>query len=75
MDPKRVVAEGYDRMAQRFVVWNSERPQEVRRWFLGEVLARLDEGSAVLELGCGPGTNAAELSAGRRYFGIDLSRV
>jgi SAM-dependent methyltransferase len=31
--------------------------------------------SAVLELGCGPGTDAAELSAGRRYVGVDLSHV
>ena len=75
MDPKRVVADGYDRMGPEFPAWNARRPPEVRRWFLGEVLARLDEGSAVLELGCGPGTDAAELSAGRRYVGVDLSRV
>lgn len=75
MDPKRVVAEGYDRMGSEFPAWNARRPPEVRRWFLGEVLARLDEGSTVLELGCGPGTDAAELSAGRRYLGVDLSRV
>lgn len=47
----------------------------VRSWFLGEVLARLPEGSVVLELGCGPGTDAAALSAGRRYVGVDLSMV
>lgn len=29
----------------------------------------------MLELGCGPGTDAGELSAGRRYVGVDLSRV
>ena len=27
----------------------------------------------MLELGCGPGTDAAALSAGRRYVGIDIS--
>jgi SAM-dependent methyltransferase len=75
VDPKRIVADGYDRMGQEFFAWNSERPPEARRWFLGEVLARLGEGSTVLELGCGPGTDAAELSAGRRYVGIDLSSV
>ncbi len=74
VDPKRVVADGYDRMGPEFFAWNSERPPDVRRWFLGEVLARLDEGSTVLELGCGPSTDAAELSAGRRYVGVDLSR-
>jgi SAM-dependent methyltransferase len=74
-DPKRIVADGYDRMGPELHTWNSERPTDVRRWFLGEVLARLDEGSSVLELGCGPGTDAAELSAGRRYVGVDVSRA
>jgi SAM-dependent methyltransferase len=75
VDPKRVVADGYDRMGHEFREWNAERPPEVRRWFLGEALARLGGGSSVLELGCGPGTDAAELSAGRRYVGVDLSSV
>jgi len=74
-DPKRVVAEGYDRMGLEVSRWNSKRPPEVRRWFLGEVLARLPEGTSVLELGCGPGTDAAALCAGRNYVGVDLSRV
>jgi cyclopropane fatty-acyl-phospholipid synthase-like methyltransferase len=74
-DPKRVVADGYDRMGDEFRVWNAERPPEVRRWFLGEVISRLAEGSRVLEVGCGPGTDAAELSAGRGYVGVDLSSV
>jgi SAM-dependent methyltransferase len=75
IDPKRVIADGYDRMGHEFRLWNAERPPEVRRWFLGEVLSRLGEGSSVLEVGCGPGTDAAELSAGRRYVGVDLSSV
>jgi SAM-dependent methyltransferase len=74
-DPKRVVAEGYDRLGPAFSAWTSENSPEVRRWFLDEVLARLGDGSSVLELGCGPGTAAVELSAGRRYVGVDLSRV
>jgi SAM-dependent methyltransferase len=74
-DPKRVVAEGYDRLGPAFSAWGAENPKEVRSWFLGEVLARLPEGSDVLELGCGPGTAAAALSAGRWYVGVDLSRV
>lgn len=75
VDPKRVVAEGYDQLGPAFSAWTAENPPEVRSWFLGEVLARLGEGSAVLELGCGPGSAAAELLAGRRYIGVDLSRV
>lgn len=74
-DSKRIVADGYDRMGSGFSAWNSARPPDVRRRFLDEVLARLGKGSDVLELGCGPGTDAAELRAGRRYVGIDLSPV
>jgi SAM-dependent methyltransferase len=74
-DPGRIIADGYDRMGPRFAAWNATQSQEGRRWFLGEVLARLPEGSTVLELGCGPGTDAGELSAGRRYVGVDLSPV
>jgi SAM-dependent methyltransferase/ribosomal protein S18 acetylase RimI-like enzyme len=75
VDAKRIVADGYNRMGRDFLAWNSSLPQEGRRWFLAEVLRRLRVGSSVLELGCGPGTDAAELAAGRRYVGIDLSPV
>jgi cyclopropane fatty-acyl-phospholipid synthase-like methyltransferase len=75
MDPKQVVAEGYDRLGPAFAAWEAARGQDVRRWFLRTALATLAEGSTVLELGCGPGTAAAELSAGRRYVGVDLSDV
>jgi SAM-dependent methyltransferase len=75
IDPKRVVANGYDRLGADFAAWNDARPTASRRWFRGEVLARLPEGSDVIELGCGPGTDAAELSTRRRYVGVDLSSV
>ena len=74
-DSRRIITDGYDRMGQTFAEWNAARPSEGRRWFLHEVLERLPEGSAVLELGCGPGTDAVELSARRRYVGVDLSPV
>src|SRR5262245_48315054 len=73
-EPKRIGEEGYDRLGPAFAVWAAENDPEVRFWFLGQVVARLGEGSRVLELGCGPGTAATELSVGRRYVGVDLSR-
>jgi cyclopropane fatty-acyl-phospholipid synthase-like methyltransferase len=75
VDVKRIIADGYDRMGDGFATWNDALPNEGRRWFLGEVLSSLPAGSTVLELGCGPGTDAAELSSGRHYVGIDLSPV
>jgi SAM-dependent methyltransferase len=74
VDPKRIVPEGYD-SDRRSPPWEAENPVEVRSWFLGDVLASLAKGSDVLELGCGPGTAARELSDGRRYVGVDLSQV
>lgn len=75
MDAAHVVAAGYDRMGEDFATWNAGRPNEGRRWFLGEVLERLPQGAHVLELGCGPGTDTAALADGRRYVGLDLSPV
>jgi SAM-dependent methyltransferase len=71
----RIIADGYDRMGEAFSRWNATRPAAGRTWFLDEVVARLPEGSTVLELGCGPGTDAAALADGRRYVGVDLSPV
>jgi SAM-dependent methyltransferase len=73
LEPKRIIARGYDRLGADFATWNDSLPSEGRRWFLGEVLARLPEGSTILEVGCGPGPEAAALSHDRRYVGMDLS--
>lgn len=75
MDPKQIISDGYDRLGSAFSGWVEGNPPEVRSWFLGEVLRRLPEGTAVLELGCGPGTSAADLSSRRSYVGVDLSDV
>ena len=55
-------ADGYDHMGTAFTARNDQRSPEVRRWFIDEVNA---EGSRVFELGCGPGTDAEELSRRR----------
>jgi SAM-dependent methyltransferase len=46
-----------------------------RSEFLARILAELPAGGDVLEIGCGPGTDAAALAEGRRYTGVDLSGV
>ena len=74
-DPKRIVAEGYDRIGAAYRPWADGLGGEVRRWFLSETLARIPPGSDVLELGCGPGIDAVAFAEGRRYTGIDLSPV
>lgn len=75
MDPKRIVERGYDRLGWRYREWVTTNAPDVRAWFLGEVLGRMPHGANVLELGCGPGVEAALLAVGSRYTGIDLSGV
>jgi cyclopropane fatty-acyl-phospholipid synthase-like methyltransferase len=73
VDPKRIIEEGYDRLAARYLAWTTSEGPGVREWFLDEVLQRLPADADVLELGCGPGTVSPVLADGRRYTGVDLS--
>jgi cyclopropane fatty-acyl-phospholipid synthase-like methyltransferase len=72
-DRIRIVRDGYDQLGTRFDEWSDEVPRGYRTTFLKEVLKVVPTGSDVLEVGCGPGTDAASLSAGRRYIGVDVS--
>jgi SAM-dependent methyltransferase len=72
LDPKRIVEDGYDRLAPRFDGWSSGA-EVVVPWFLDEILQRLPAGADVLELGCGSGAVAAVLADERSYTGVDLS--
>jgi cyclopropane fatty-acyl-phospholipid synthase-like methyltransferase len=72
-DPIRIVRDGYDRLETRYGGWSDQVPGGYRATFLEEVLNVVPAGSDVLEVGCGPGTDAGTLSAGRRYIGVDVS--
>jgi integrase len=75
-DPKRIIEDGYDRIGPQYRPWSDEAmPDDVRGEYLREALSRLSEGADVLELGCGPGVDAAPLAHRRRYTGVDLSSV
>jgi cyclopropane fatty-acyl-phospholipid synthase-like methyltransferase len=70
--PARVVAEGYDIMADRYLAWTVEGP--TRLAYLDRLLGMLPDGSRVLELGCGAGEPVARrLSERHRVTGVDLS--
>jgi cyclopropane fatty-acyl-phospholipid synthase-like methyltransferase len=75
VDPTRIVQEGYDLLDGTYRDWVATMHEGPRRAFLADVLERIPPGSDVLEVGCGPGTDARALAAGRRYTGIDLSAV
>jgi SAM-dependent methyltransferase len=74
MDPKRIVAEGYDAISERYLAWSDLRPSATRLRYLGLALELTPAGSDVLELGCGAGVPmTAALAEGRTVTGIDIS--
>jgi cyclopropane fatty-acyl-phospholipid synthase-like methyltransferase len=74
LDPKRVVADGYDRIADRYLDWSARRPSAARLRSLAMAEAAIPVGADVLELGCGAGVPMSEaLARGRHLTGVDLS--
>jgi SAM-dependent methyltransferase len=72
-DPKRIVAEGYDAISDRYFEWASSFHTPAMRW-LDDLLQRLDDGSVVLDLGCGRGVPFTQKLARRhRVTGVDIS--
>jgi SAM-dependent methyltransferase len=74
MDPKRIVADGYDAIAERYLAWSDLRPSPTRLHYLALALERIPPGSDVLELGCGAGIPmTVALADGRTLTGVDIS--
>ena len=74
MDPKQIVAQGYDRIAERYAEW-SGCSDEPRERYLALLEERLPVGAAVLELGCGTGASTTiRLAARFAVTGVDISR-
>jgi SAM-dependent methyltransferase len=74
MDPKRVVADGYDAMAERYLAWSDLRPSPTRLRYLALALELIPPGSDVLDLGCGAGVPmTAALAEDRAVTGVDIS--
>ncbi|MGH2641217.1 MAG: class I SAM-dependent methyltransferase [Actinomycetota bacterium] len=71
----RIVQRGYDDLDDTYRRWVEHTRAGYRSTFLTRILAEVPDGADVLEIGCGPGTDAAALAEGRRYVGIDLSEV
>jgi SAM-dependent methyltransferase len=74
-DPrKQIVADGYDAMGETFAAWRERIVGDPRREWEDELVARLDEGARVLELGCGSGMPETRRLAERfALTGIDIS--
>src|SRR3954467_1231439 len=73
MDPKQIVRDGYDRIAEAYVAQVGKGRGQRRQRQL-ERLTDLPDGAPVLDLGCGAGIPVAQLLAERfQVTGVDIS--
>jgi ubiquinone/menaquinone biosynthesis C-methylase UbiE len=73
-EPKRVVRDGYDRIALEYESWGDHFG--VRQKYLSQVRAAVPIGERVVDLGCGTGRHAtAYLAEWYRVVGVDISPV
>jgi SAM-dependent methyltransferase len=74
LDPKRIVADGYDRIGDEYLAWSALRPSAARLQALDLADGLIPRGADVVELGCGAGLPmTARIAAGRRLTGVDIS--
>jgi trans-aconitate methyltransferase len=73
-DRGRIVADGYDAIAERYLAWSREVADPTRDRLLEELIARLPDRARVLDLGCGAGLPWTKRLAARfEVMGIDAS--
>ena len=74
MDPKRLVADGYDRIAETYAAWVEGGSTTLRDSHLALLEAQLPAGASVLDLGCAAGIPVARRLAARfQVTGVDIS--
>jgi SAM-dependent methyltransferase len=74
VDPKRIVREGYDQAAERYLAWVEGERSAVRTRYTQWLLDALPAGAEVLDLGCGAGGPTTQALAARfSLTGVDLS--
>lgn len=73
-DLKRVVREGYDRIADRYVAWVESSASPVRARYTEALIRALPAGAPLLDLGCGAGgPTTRALAAHCDLTGVDVS--
>ena len=71
---KRLVADGYDRMADRYASWAASIEGDPRDRLIARLVAELPPGGRVLDLGCGSGIPSTKGLADRfEVVGVDFS--
>ena len=74
-DPRtQIVADGYDAMGETFAAWREEIVGDPRREWEDDLVARLEPGARLLELGCGSGApETRRLAESFAVTGVDIS--
>ena len=74
-DPRtQIVSDGYDAMGETFAAWRERIVGDPRREWKDELVARIEDGARVLELGCGSGSPETRRLAQRfALTGVDIS--
>jgi cyclopropane fatty-acyl-phospholipid synthase-like methyltransferase len=74
-DPRtQIVSDGYDAMGETFAAWREGIVGDPRREWEDELVARLEDGARVLELGCGSCSPETRRLAQRfALTGVDIS--
>ena len=71
IDPKRVVADGYDMIAERYFAWSDASPSPTRLAWLDRAVHRIPVGTDVLDLVCGAGIPMTyQTTSGRQFVVI-----
>ncbi|MGI8586827.1 MAG: class I SAM-dependent methyltransferase [Chloroflexia bacterium] len=74
MESKRIVAEGYDAIAETYRDWATRAHDEARSNYTKWLLDHVPAGEPVLDLGCGSGVpTTLALAARFRVTGVDIS--
>ena len=76
VDPKLLVARGYDRIAEGFHLRQQQTPPSgVKRGYLDRLTEELQPGARILDLGCGAGVPSTEYLIERfDVVGVDISQ-
>jgi SAM-dependent methyltransferase len=70
----QIVADGYDAMGETFAAWREQIVGDPRRAWEDDLIARLEPGASLLELGCGGGApETRRLAQGFAVTGVDIS--
>jgi SAM-dependent methyltransferase len=73
-DPKQIVADGYDHIAERYSEWTGTELRSPRARYVDVTFEQVPEGASILELGCATGVPVTRALAARyQVTGVDIS--